>query len=265
MQLYLAGTDVSGRCHILDGLKNLGLLVSYWYIVNGKGWRVVEWANERNVPVFLDSGAFSAMNSGAAINLNEYIDFCLAHQKRFEVVASLDVIMDHKATAHNHMVTKEAGVNSIPTFHVREPFEFLSELAADNDYIALGVAGMQTSWSHRSKIPAWITRCFQVARLVNPTIGLHGFAITSPKLMQMYPWRSVDSTTWLFANAHKELLIRHGATLKRVGTGKPENLRKYGGRFRHLLNSGDKALKHNAQTMLNFASDITRFRNGNQE
>lgn len=266
MRLYLAGAGVDGRCHILDGLDNLALLVSYWHILNSKGWAVVNWANEQGVPVFLDSGAFSAFNSGAQINLSDYIAFCKEHKDKFDAIASLDVIADWKASEINYNKMRQAGIDySIHTFHIKEPFSFLEELITENDYIALGVAGTQTRWEYKRHLWRWLIKCFQIIQEVNPVCRVHGFGLTSDKIMYSFPFYSVDSTTWLVARMFGEAIVKDGRRLVRVGRDKPKNYKKYYRLVNHLLpreksqptGHNDRLLRYNARTMLEWVNELS--------
>lgn len=205
MRLYLAGSDVAANHVALEGLENLALLVSYYYIMNGKGEQVINWAFDRGVPVFLDSGAFTAMTMKTEIRLREYIDFCHAQGAKFEVMASLDVIGDWQATWRNHVAMREAGIESIPCFHVNEPFEALQQMVQTNEHIAIGVAGNQRN---RGAVMRFLIRCFQI---IPSRVRVHGFALTSSLIMRSFPWTSVDSTTWLISRKFGEELIIRGA------------------------------------------------------
>lgn len=258
MRLYLAGADSSGDHIALDGLNNLAFLVSYWYTLHGKGWDVIRYANERGLPVFLDSGAFSAMTIGAEIDIHEYINFCREHQKKFEVIASLDVIGDWKGTAQNHDRMKQAGIDSIPAFHVREPFDALEQLIKDNDYIALGVAGMQR---RRNGLMAWLTKCFKIRERIKPLVKYHGFALTSDVVMRSFNWYSVDSSSWLIGGRHfAQIYVREGNRIFQISSRKNRALEKYMWQIRDVLvprttskETYNPLIRHNANTILEWS------------
>lgn len=260
MRLYLAGADSSGDHLVLDGLKNLSLLVSYWYVKNGKGGDVIKWANERRIPVFLDSGAFSAMTHGEKINVVEYLEYCVENKNRFHVIANLDVIGDHVTTARNHDYMQSAGCDCITAFHVNSPFSELERLCSENDYIALGVAGMQ---KRRNQIMRWCAYCHNVAKK-NKT-KLHGFGLTSPIVMSSFPWFSVDSSTWLNGRRFGNLIVRIGNKFAQYGR---HDWWKISGRFPHEIanNIGrnntkeqyDPILRYNAKQMIDWAERYNR-------
>src|SRR5262245_62890782 len=85
------------------------LLVSYAYLNpflnNRHRYRFCDWG--------MDSGAFSAANSGKVISLAEYIKVChelLAKDKSLVEIFSLDVIGDPKASAKNTAAMWKAGI-----------------------------------------------------------------------------------------------------------------------------------------------------------
>ena len=106
------------------------LLLSYHFIRNTPevllNYAMRSWV--------LDSGAFSAMNSGADVQLADYIAFCkdiLAGPRPPEEVFALDVIGDELATARNTEAMWEAGIEAIPTFHIGSSTQALLDMARD--------------------------------------------------------------------------------------------------------------------------------------
>lgn len=249
MKLYLAGDDGGGYYTYLEGLTGFGFLLSYWYIVNAAGWQTYQWAQERNIPLFLDSGAFSAMTKGEPIDLDAYITFCRQYQSTFAVVASLDVIGDAEASAINHDKMRQAGINSIPCFHVNERWEHLERMLESEPYIALGVAGNQ---SMREKVYAWLTRCFLMNRENGNKTRFHGFGLTSYRVMAWYPWYSVDSTGWFVARRFGKQLVKQRKGWKGIrAPGFPRKATK---------EDYAPLLRHNAEVMLQVLAEINESR-----
>lgn len=263
MRLYLAGTDTANHHLYLDGMKDLRFLVSYWYILNASGSEAIEYAVNNNIPVFLDSGAFSALMSGAFIDIDKYIRYCLDNKNKFEVIASLDVIGNWKGTLDNHKTMKESGVNSIPAFHVREPFEALRYFLETEEYIALGVAGMQRK---QKQIMSWLAKCFELREEINPNCKFHGFALTSELTMRSFPWYSVDSTSWKSGWMYGRLTIRDGTRLLTYHKT-DKQLLKYRDQVKDIIpNQGmdrdkvSRLLKHDAGAMIEWTQSLTQQR-----
>lgn len=160
------------------------------------------------VRLFLDSGAFSARQQGIHIDLDKYIDFIKQNEPYLEVYANLDVIEDAAATLENQKKMEAAGLHPLPCFHVTEPFSYLDYYIENYDYIALG--GVATVGAGAALFN-WLDQCF--SRICDekgmPKVKVHGFAVTSMRAMQRYPWYSVDSTTWLLTSRMGAILVPH--------------------------------------------------------
>ncbi len=120
----------------------------------------------------MDSGAFSAKNSGVEIDLQEYIDTCqelLETDPKLSEVFALDVIGDWRASVKNYETMWKAGVPAIPAYHIGEPEELLLDLASAYNKIAVG--GMAKLRGH-TKLQ-FAEQCF--ARVW--PVKVHGFGV----------------------------------------------------------------------------------------
>lgn len=164
--------------------------------------------NKKRVELFLDSGAFSAWMQGITINIYEYIDFIKQYHDLITVYANLDVIGDPQATWRNQMIMENAGLKPLPCFHYGTPEKWLLRyLGKGYDYIALG--GM-VAITTTTQLMYWLDRLFQTILTDNagmPKVKIHGFGITSLRLMLRYPWYSVDSTTWVVTGRRGIILV----------------------------------------------------------
>jgi hypothetical protein len=190
-------------------------LLSYYEVANnefGNSWIFVfltEWGRfmpQHKVNLFLDSGAFSAFTKGVVIDIQEYIAFIKENLEVIEVYANLDVIGDPKATLDNQQIMEAAGLKPLPCFHYGEPAEYLEYYLDVYDYVALG--GMVPIST--SDLMDWLDRIF--AEHICGADGLpknkiHGFGLTSLKLMLRYPWYSVDSTSWVMVGRMGSVLV----------------------------------------------------------
>lgn len=164
-----------------------GLLLSYHYY----------WNCPEIIPRYvhrdwvLDSGAFSAKNSGAEIDLGSYIEFCheiLKGPCPPAEIFSLDVIGDAEGTKRNTEKMWEAGIPAIPAYHIGEPERFLKHYAETYPKIALGgVARLRGPAKHE-----WAKECF--ARVWPKKI--HGFGFGTERDVLGLPFHSTDSTNW---------------------------------------------------------------------
>ena len=171
----------------LEHYNRPALLVSYVYLEpflkNQHRYAYRDWV--------LDSGAFSAHNSGTVISLEAYIEKCLellSSDPTLTEVFALDVIGDHKASLHNCERMWEAGVPAIPCYHINEPVEALLHLAKEYPKIALGGVARQK----RGVKLEFAKQCFS---RVWPK-KIHGFGFADQNCLLALPFHSTDATNW---------------------------------------------------------------------
>lgn len=196
MRIYLAHTDgAQGDC-ILKGEKGVeqlpkdrapALLVSFFYLKkfleNQERYIYRNWA--------LDSGAFSAFNSGKTIDLQKFLETCLRLKESDPTLVeifALDVIGDHESSLKNTEIMWKAGVEAIPTFHIGEPEDYLFHIAKNYPKIALGGVALM----REPKKIAFAEQCFS---RVWPK-KIHGFGFGGEKSILHLPFHSVDATNW---------------------------------------------------------------------
>jgi hypothetical protein len=163
------------------------LLISFVYLPgfmkNRSAYRFRDWA--------LDSGAFSAANSGIAVDLQEYIDTCLRlkqEDKQLVEIFGFDVIGDPEASIRNVEEMRRQGVDAIPTFHAGSSWHYLEALV--KAFGKVGIGGMVPLRGAKK-----MSFCEQVFGRVWPA-RLHGFGVAGRKLVLSFPWHSVDATNW---------------------------------------------------------------------
>lgn len=174
------------------------------------------WAHRRRDPrpalaahpgagVFCDSGAYSAMTVGAAIDVREYGRWLVAHRDAFDVYSNLDVIGDADASARNQAVLEgEFALSPMPVFHPGEPWDALERLVRDYPLVGLGGMARKEVAGSKPTLMAWLVRCFRVA---GDRARFHGFGLTDWRCISQLPFASVDSTTWMTAARYGSLSI----------------------------------------------------------
>lgn len=170
--------------------KKPALLVSYVYFDNFQKCR-----NDAGFRDYmLDSGAFSAHNSGKNIRLEDYIEFCrnlsLKDSKCKEIVC-LDVIGDGVASLRNAERMTAAGLNIVPVYHFGSDIEILKHYLKRYDKIGLGAVVGRSS----KAITPFLDKIFSLAWPKK----FHGFGMVRKDLLLKYPFHSVDSSSWEYA------------------------------------------------------------------
>jgi hypothetical protein len=199
MEIYFAGEfpfDVGGDDFF--GIKHY--LASYADLkIRGAMARFLNYFDTRynRIDLFLDSGAFSAMTVGEKLNLHEYISFVNRYGYLFKVIAALDVIHEPERTWQNYLDMKShTKYRVIPTFHFREPWEYLERYAVSTDYMAIG--GM-TDITKLEEIEFTLD-VVKRARKLNPALKFHVFGLgRMPTIKRIgHAVDSVDTTDWLY-------------------------------------------------------------------
>ena len=191
--------------------------------------------------LLIDSGAFSAWNSGASIDLTEYAEWCLGHLEDVDVFVNLDVIPGRPGHHPSSVEVEESAKRGwknyhfmvrrgippeklIHVFHQGESWKWL-EMMLDLPYIGLSPANDRST---RDKC-LWLERCMEVVtdKEGMPLNKWHGFAVTSPDLMSRFPWYSVDSATWGMAAVWGKISVYRKEALLLIHVTKPEVLERY--------------------------------------
>ena len=205
MKLYLAAGYNSAMGRFQGAYKRLSpqaktafdycnhRLESYHYLHSES---LLEHIRRDGRKVFLDSGAFSAFSLGVDVSLEDYAAFCHKNADIILMPSVLDAIGDPDGTWVNQKRLEDLGVACLPCYHFGEPEAVLEYYLEHYDYITIG--GMVPISSPNLK--RWLDRIWPDHLLDSngqPRAKIHGFGLTSPELMERYPWYSVDSSSWV--------------------------------------------------------------------
>jgi hypothetical protein len=226
VRVYLAGCP-GGDAHpvaphplltlFLQGHK----LYSYAYAEEReKGWFTL--SRENKVDLMIDSGAHSlyqlhvyseghrgTVSKGKGYDfyqsrefwdfVDQYAAFLKENQHLVTVYINVDVIFNPELSWKVlRYLEKEHGLHPLPVIHYGTDLKWLRRhLNRGYEYIGLGGLGQEVT---RQQYIAWADRAFEMIcdtpdKL--PLCKVHGFAMTSLRLMLRWPWYSVDSTSWV--------------------------------------------------------------------
>ena len=215
MKIYLGGEWVmekdEGWAREVNGWQKGALskiikrrLFSYFHHGFKTGNRLskeVELAFECGIELFLNSGAYSAFTQKETIDIEQYAKFIKEHGDKFSAVANLDDIGDTGPKSWANLKRLEQlGCDVLPVFHYNDDVMYLTKMIDNYPFIALGgLVG-----SSRKVLQEWLDRIWH--RLIHkdgtPRLRVHGFGLTDYKLMERYPWYSVDSVSWARAGMY---------------------------------------------------------------
>lgn len=177
MRLYFAGADAELK--LFERLKVNQLLIAYPF---------AKKLEKYNSDWLIDSGAFTAFNTGKIISLKEYCDWIIKNKVKLYV--GLDDIKDPDKTMANMKIMRKMGLNPIPTYHYGEDISYLKAYCEEYDYIAIG--GLVPIKNKKNSMINFLNKCFKEAKGKK----LHALGVNNYELMLRYPFYSVDATSW---------------------------------------------------------------------
>jgi len=172
---------------------NAGIIFSYWvfrkdidFILSKGIADFFDWEG----PVMIDSGAYSAYNSGVEINWLDYLSFLkrIEHNSNI-VVVNLDVVGNHKKSQKNwNHLQQHLNYPIMPVFHYPDIIGYPKDIK----YIGLG--GMVRALKINEEgsvydVAEWVTK-LKVQK------DYHGFGIGSP-FNQIIFENHLDSVDWI--------------------------------------------------------------------
>jgi hypothetical protein len=187
--IYLAIEPGARNLRVFDGIADADMpsvLVSFPYagpfLRERERYRVRSWV--------MDSGAYTAWQTGRTVDLSAYIDCCqrVASDPVLDFVVALDVIGSWRDGLRNVERMWQAGVPAVPTYHIGEPEDLLIGLARDYPRVCVGGVALLHG-------PARRRFAEQVFARVWPK-RIHGLAIGNEADVMAAPWSSVDASSW---------------------------------------------------------------------
>ncbi len=193
MIMYFSGF---GPGHFYDKAKELDIK-HYLYSFYNFQKKELKERYSSEYKIFIDSGGYSARVKGIKIDIMAYINFLNKNADYIEVAANLDT-NDIEETLKNQklLMDRVKGVTILPIYHVSDYINpkykgLLDEFIKKYEYIGVGgIAGVSLSEKQRTNFLNY------VFSKTKGKIKVHGFGITSIRLVQKFPFYSVDSTSW---------------------------------------------------------------------
>lgn len=141
-----------------------------------------------------DSGAYSAANLGAPVDLGEFAAWAQRWREQLAWIASLDAIGDAERSWRNYRTLRDRyELDVVPTVHYGSAPELLDRYADDGvDMVGLG--GMVGRKGQPRHLMRWCLSMFRYARDHHPEMRFHGWGVTHTMLVDSLPWYSVDSS-----------------------------------------------------------------------
>ena len=148
-----------------------------------------EFVENPDIEVLLDSGAFTALNTGQEIRLDEYMEFLSKWKDKLFGYLALDVLGDPAGTDRNLAVMLKEGFKPIPV-HVRgDEQDRMDQLFEWSDWVALGgLRRPHVGWGSK----AYVKQKMVWARGRN----VHWLGYTNRQMVLAFKPYSVDCSNW---------------------------------------------------------------------
>lgn len=236
MRIYAAISSSEGYYDVLRTVGYPHVLISFWY---DQDRRVLDRMGYRPESMVSDSGAFSAWQAGAKVDLDAYAAWChdwRAHPDRPPCDhVNLDVIAGSKHQPANDRELAQAvaagmlnadrlrgeGLPVGEVYHQFEPLDVLDRLLQRQQpgevlNVATNKAGslkgrtrfLDGVWHH----------LLRVHRLpLDRLPRIHGLGISNKELIWRYPWWSVDTLAWVAPGMYGRGVNREGRSTLNTG------------------------------------------------
>ena len=180
---------------------------------------IARWCKEgTGAKLFIDSGAYTALTKGKELNVDDYIEYINGISDKVHVFAQVDYIPKNaqdktdtaEASWQNYLYMQDKVKEPdklMPIYHQSESLHALKNMIEYKkpngeyiDYIGFGaLAGTGVTVPQKQ---AFFRRCFKVIlESKNPNVKVHAMGMTSLSLLEMFPFYSADSTSWIMQGA----------------------------------------------------------------
>lgn len=210
-----------------QGSKSTGVLASFWYYR-----RADLTLLPHDVPLILDSGAYSAFTSGGQVKLDEYAQWLEAIPRPYDFAFNLDVIGDSEASYRQWQQLREAGHTTVPVVHYGDRTPVLDRYLREGaQRVALSGAAIPTL---ASKVEKWQAYMWRHIRDTEVNVPVHGLGVHMINRLAKFPWDSTDSSAfsmawrfgratlwtgrkWVRVDLDGHQMYRYGAVCRRYG------------------------------------------------
>lgn len=182
------------------------------YAVIRKAASVVDTRSICANDLMIDSGAYSvATGNEEPISVREYGEWLLANPWHPNYV-TMDVIGDADGSWRQTEELWRMGLRPMPVVHLGtpDPGRWLRRYAEHPRVRTIALGGLVTG--PRRKIRHFCDFAWSVLMDYWP-IRVHGLGVASHRMLDRYPWRSVDSTTWVLGGAMMRAYTRTGVSV----------------------------------------------------
>lgn len=169
----------------------LDALVSFHYYAADQ--RMTPLVETGRLRLIGDSGAYSALTSGAAVRIPDYAAWLHRWREHLLWAASVDVIGDPVASwRHWRELRDTHQLDTVPTLHAGADVFWLDRYAAAGATL-VGLGGMAGKGQAQRAYP-WAARMLEHAAIHHPGLRFHLWGVASSRYLESLPVWSADSS-----------------------------------------------------------------------
>jgi hypothetical protein len=234
-QLFFSGVESGSWFDVVSKETNT-MLVSFLYLrKQGKKFLREAYARRPDLQLMIDSGAHTFIEKEEEYTdkepeywekyLSDYSKFLLENKEHIYAAVELDIeglVGEAKVEEWREKYFKpleEAGINIIYVWHTIRGEKQWEQMCKRFKYV-----GFSYKKDLEMLTPSFLQRMFNIAKRHNTLV--HGFAVTGLEMMEKYPFKTVDSTTYLVGTQYGELNYFDGRKMTRLKKNKWKTLYK---------------------------------------
>lgn len=200
MNIFLAGNIALDCPQEFIDYHSPFVLQTFWDLHNKPDTRIKEILDNVGT-LFLDSGAFTFMNSGKKVDWLEYLeayaDFINRHQIRHFFELDLDTVIGEAVTRQmTERLEARVGRQYIPVFHACRGVARWRQMAQEYPYVAIGAGALtaECKWVRNDEL---LLRMVDIAHQYGAKVHGLGYTRLSNLNDTKIPFDSVDSSACL--------------------------------------------------------------------
>jgi hypothetical protein len=189
MKIYHVTAGRKDEVRAIKAARPSRLLLSYFYF---RRKSLVEFISSLGYrpEILIDSGAWSAFNSGVEISVVNYMNYLQENRDLIDQYISMDVIGDSELSLFFWNVMRRKGFSPIPVYHYKEDEKYLKYYTKRSNIIAIGGTVPEPN---KRLVADWV----RLITWTYPEIKFHLLGSSSRKIIDTVDLHSVDSSTWI--------------------------------------------------------------------
>lgn len=185
-----------------------GVLTSFFYYKSYDFSQIPE-----NVPLILDSGAFSAYTQGKVIDIEAYIEWCQALEGRYDFAFNLDELGDEKTSLERWEYLTAAGIETAPVIHYGSKPENVLPAYLEQGAGVIALGGLVGSGAHAQAL-GWSAYVLKWIKENASQVRTHGLGVHGSSRLARLPFTTIDSSSPTAAFKFARLPIYNPLTQK---------------------------------------------------